>query len=111
MINMYTRVNINEITSIIKTFVPNAQLIYLFGSYGRETANDNSDIDIAIVMDSQPDWRDRKKLLNNLYRETGRRGLNVDFLLKTTDSFSRDKELPTISRVIDREGQLLWMKN
>ncbi len=111
MIYMFTRTNIDEITALIQVYIPNAQSIYLFGSYSRETANDSSDIDIAIVMDSQPEWRDRKKILNNLYRETGRRGFNVDFLLKTKDSFTRDKELPTISRVIGREGQLLWMKN
>ena len=108
---MYTKANIMEITSLIQTHVPNAQSIYLFRSYSKETANDSSDIDIIIVMDSRLEWRDRKQLLNNLYRETGRRGLDVDFLLKTKDSFDRDKKLPTISRIIDREGQLLWMRS
>ncbi len=111
MIDMYTKADIGKITTLIQDYVPTAQAIYLFGSYSNGTSNNNSDIDITIIIDSQPEWRERKQLLNNLYRETGRRGLNVDFLLKTKDRFYKDKKLPTISRLIDREGQLLWMKS
>ena len=108
---MYTKANMDEITSLIQVYLPEVDSIYLFGSYSKESAHEDSDIDITIIMNSEPKWRERKQLLNNLYRETGRRGLDVDFLLKTKESFNRDKQLPTLSRVIDREGQLLWMRN
>lgn len=108
---MYTKANLDKITSLIQVYLPEVDSIHLFGSYSKGSAREDSDIDITIIMNSEPQWRERKKILNNLYRETGRRGFDVDFLLKTKESFNRDKQLPTLSRAIDREGQLLWMRN
>jgi len=76
---VYTKANLDEITSLIQVYIPEVDSIYLFGSYSKGAAREDSDIDITIIMNSELQWRERKKILNNLYRETGRRGFDVDF--------------------------------
>jgi hypothetical protein len=48
--------------------------------------------------------------LNYLYRETSKNGLEVDFVLKTESSFNEEKHLPTLARLIYKEGKVLWEK-
>jgi adenylate cyclase len=75
------------------------------------TAQEKSDIDIAILLEKDLQWRERNTLLNRLYRDASQRGYNVDFLLKSAEKFRAESELPTLARVILREGRLLWTKN
>ena len=105
---MYTSVEIDEIKDMVIAEVPRAERIYLFGSYARGTAREQSDLDIAVLMDADLNWRDRNDMLNRLYNGTAQKGYNVDFLLKRADLFFAESELPTLSRVILREGKLLW---
>jgi len=107
---MYSSDDIDNLTRIIINIVPNAVSIYLFGSYAKGIARDDSDIDIAVLLNSVPEWRERKNILNRIYNETGNLGYNVDFLLKAKESFDSEKLLPTLSRIIEREGKLLWTK-
>jgi predicted nucleotidyltransferase len=83
----------------------------LFGSYTKGTAREQSDIDIAILLEHELGWRERNGILNRLYSDTAQKGYNVDFLLKRADKFHDEASLPTMSRVILREGMLLWTKN
>lgn len=108
---MYSDHDIDIIRDIVIAAVPGVAGIFLFGSHARGTAREASDIDIAILLERDLDWRERHTVLNRLYSDTARRGYNVDFLLKRADAFRRDSLLPTISRVISREGRLLWTKN
>jgi predicted nucleotidyltransferase len=108
---MYSDRDINIIKEIVVAAVPDVAGIFLFGSHARGTARETSDIDIAILLERDLDWRERHSVLNRLYGDTARLGYNVDFLLKRADVFRRDSALPTISRVISREGRLLWTKN
>ncbi len=107
---MYSSKDINNITDIVLRKMKDVVSIYLFGSYAKGTARDDSDIDIAILLKKLPDWRERKNVLNQIYNEAGVFNYNVDFLIKSKDSFESEKTLPTLSRVIEREGKLLWTK-
>ncbi len=49
-----------------------------------------------------------KSILNYLYSETSKNGLEVDFILKTESSFNEERFLPTLSRVIYNEGKIIW---
>jgi len=108
---MYSEKHLNIIKNIILQELQDVELIYLFGSYAKNTALDDSDLDIAIILKSARDWRTRKAIINNLYRKSGESGIMVDFIMKDLSSFKQEKSLPTIARVIDDEGILLWKKN
>jgi predicted nucleotidyltransferase len=96
---------------MVLSSIPMAKSVYLFGSYAKGTAREQSDIDIAILLEQDLHWRERNDLLNRLYRDMAQKGYNVDFVLKRADTFRTESELPTVSRVILREGKLLWTNN
>jgi predicted nucleotidyltransferase len=108
---MYSTRDFETIRDIIISAVPGVDSIFLFGSYAKDTAREQSDIDIAILLEREMNWRERKRILNRLYSDTSLRGYNVDFLFKLAEKYRSDSSLPTISRVISREGRLLWTKN
>ncbi len=97
-----------RIAEIIRNEVPELERVILFGSYARNTANSGSDIDIAIIIKNEIDWKRRKDILNRVYQRTGDFGYNVDLLLKTSKDYKNNIVLPTISKIINREGKLLW---
>ena len=99
------------IKEIIISAVPSVESIFLFGSYAKCAAREQSDIDVANLLKDDLGWRERNSILNRLYSTTAQFGYNVDFLLKRADKFREDNNLPTMSRVIQREGRLLWTKS
>ena len=107
---MYKNSDFKIIRDIVLKKLPNVVAVYLFGSYAKNTASKDSDIDIAILLERKLEWKERKSLLNYLYRETGNKGMIVDFVLKTNDDFQAERSYPTMARVIHREGRLLWTK-
>ena len=108
---MYSSSDFEEIKEIVISAVPSVESIFLFGSYARGTAREQSDIDVAILLTRDLEWRERNSVLNRLYGAAAKKGYNVDFLLKGADKFREDRLLPTMSRVIQREGRLLWTKS
>jgi predicted nucleotidyltransferase len=108
---MYSASDFETIKDIVISAVPSVRSIFLFGSYAKGTAREQSDIDIAVLLEHDMGWRERNNILNKLYGDTSQKGYSVDFLLKRADKFLNDSTLPTISRVILREGRLLWTKN
>lgn len=108
---MYTASDIESIKNIVIATVPAVDSIFLFGSYAEGTAREQSDIDIAILLRHELNWRERNSILNRLYEDTARQGYDVDFLLKLVDKFRADSSQPTLSRVISREGKLLWKRD
>lgn len=105
---MYSQKDLDLIKKIILGKIKDTKFIYLFGSYALSEENKESDIDIAILLEKHIDWKERKNILNYLYRETSKNGLDVDFVLKTESSFNEEKILPTLSQVIHKEGKILW---
>lgn len=108
---MYSTSDFETIKNIVISAVSLVKSIFLFGSYAKGTAREQSDIDIAVLLEHDLGWRERNSILNRLYSDTVQQGYNVDFLLKHADKFRDDSNLPTMSRVILREGRLLWTKN
>lgn len=108
---MYSSADFEIIKDMVVSSIPQATSVYLFGSYAKGTAREQSDIDIAVLLDQDFHWRERNALLNRLYRDMAHIGYNVDFVLKRTDKFLSESTLPTLSRVILREGKLLWTNN
>lgn len=108
---MHGQTDFQAIKDLVIAAVPSAESIFLFGSYAKGTAQEQSDIDIAILLEKDLQWRERNALLNRLYSDTAQRGYNVDFLLKSAEKFRAESELPTLARVILREGRLLWTKS
>lgn len=108
---MYSSVDFEIIRDMVIANIPLAERVYLFGSYAKGTAHEQSDIDIAILLEQDLHWRERNTLLNRLYHDVAEKGYNVDFVLKRADKFRAESELPTLSRVILREGKLLWTTN
>lgn len=109
---MYSIEDIKAITNIIKEKLrDNCQEIILFGSYANNSANEKSDIDLAVLL-NVPLAREKKlDVLSQLWWETSLKGYSVDLLIKPKQDFDKQKKLPTLSRVISREGKLLWKKN
>ena len=108
---MYSSADFEIIKDVIVSSIPMAESVYLFGSYAKGTAREQSDIDIAILLETDLYWRERNAILNRLYCDMSQRGYNVDFVLKKSDKFRTESGLPTLSRVILREGKLLWTHN
>lgn len=107
---MFLTSDFDAIKDIVISTVPSVESIFLFGSYAKGTAKENSDIDVAILLRQDLCWQERKLVLNRLYSATSQKGYNVDFLFKRNDKFLVDSTLPTMSRVIQREGRLLWKR-
>ncbi len=57
--------------------------VYLFGSYAKGTANEDSDIDIALVIDEMPDFFRVQRELMQLRR-------NIDLRIEPHPFYSRD---------------------
>lgn len=108
---MYSSADFEIIKNMVVSSIPIAESVYLFGSYAKGTAREQSDIDIAVLLEHDLHWRERNTLLNRLYNDMSQRGYNVDFVFKMTDKFIAESTLPTLSRVILREGKLLWKNN
>ena len=93
--------------SVLET-VP-AEAIYLFGSYAKGTANDDSDIDIYIVV---PD--DTKKIVKTLTKI--RRAIrskigyesSLDLIMDHSSRFDNYRNNITLQKTITEEGILIY---
>lgn len=108
---MYSEKQISYCKELIKkVFKENLNEIILFGSYSNNTANDNSDLDIAIIIQNQIDRKTKLDYLNQLWWESSSNGVTVDYILKSQNDYNSEKFLPSISRTISNEGKTLWLK-
>ncbi|OGU13036.1 MAG: hypothetical protein A2X61_03475 [Ignavibacteria bacterium GWB2_35_12] len=107
---MYSTEDIEQLKDMIISIVPDACRVYLFGSYSRGTADVHSDLDIAIITEGQLERKAKLNLLSDLWNATCEQGYSIDFILKPLDDFEDEKDLPTLSKVINTEGKLLWQR-
>jgi predicted nucleotidyltransferase len=108
---MYTEKDFETVKDIVIQDVPEAVGVILFGSYAKGKADEDSDMDIMILLENEYEWRERRTVLNRIYQDTARIGYLIDFLLETKQNFDHNKNLPTISGEIAKEGKVLWMKS
>lgn len=83
--------------------------IYLFGSYAKDTYNEDSDYDFYIVM---PDGVGNKiELSQKAYKALrGVRKHPVDIVVEYETSFDERAKENTLERIVKQEGVLLYEK-
>jgi predicted nucleotidyltransferase len=93
--------------SVLKT-VP-AEAIYLFGSYAYGTPDEDSDLDIYVVV---PDTVTENPLNIGVAIRRNLRGfamqLPMDLIVGTASVFNRRRQEPTMQKMIARDGVLLY---
>jgi predicted nucleotidyltransferase len=86
----------------------NALRVILFGSYARGEANDNSDVDLMIIAESDLPRFKRSRELYKLFRPYP---FGMDLVVYTPQEFERGKRSPVsfVSTVL-REGKTLYVR-
>ena len=107
---MYTEKDFAAIKDIIINSIPETVEVILFGSYAKGMAQEESDMDFAILTKKNLERSEKLKALADLRWEIARMGYNADFLVKNEAEFLSEKDLPTLSKIIFQEGVELWRK-
>ena len=98
---------LNEITRRIVA-ISDPEKIILFGSYGRETANDRSDLDLLVVAESE---QPRPKRAVPLYLALSDVLLPMDILVYTQEEIREWQDVPqAFVTTALREGKVLYEK-
>ena len=96
---------VNLIKESILQTVP-AEAIYLFGSYAYGTPNEESDLDIYVVVPD--DTEDLSELYGDILMLLRRKKtIPLDLLITHSSMFNRRKNGPTLERVIARKGVIV----
>ena len=83
--------------------------VFLFGSYARGDATDNSDIDLLIVMNVPKS--SKRKWKQQLYYHLAGIGISKDIIVVTPDEIEKYKDIAgTVLFPALREGKLLYEK-
>jgi len=92
--------------SVLQT-IP-AEAIYLFGSHAYGTPNEDSDIDIYVVLpDGTTELGELYADILMLLRKKKRR-VDLDLKLGHSSVFNRRKNGPTLERVVAQKGTMLY---
>ena len=102
--------SINEyIDFVLKKIVAfyNPQMVYLFGSQARNDANENSDIDLLVI--KQTDKPKRLRALDFRKELRGQNYYPVDILVYTPQEFTDECKIKgTMAYHIKEEGKILY---
>jgi len=105
---MITQAVIEEVKNrLVKTYNPIA--IYLFGSYARGTPNEESDLDLLIVVDAS----DEKTYKRPVSGHRALRDLDIskDIIVSTKEEFDRAvSDATTLLYKIRRDGALIYAR-
>jgi len=84
-----------------------AEAIYLFGSYAYGTPNEESDLDVYVVVPD--DTTDLGELYADIYELLWKKKtVSLDLLMGHSSVFNRRKNGPTLERVIAQKGAVLY---
>ena len=83
-----------------------AEAIYLFGSYAHGTNNEQSDLDIYVVVPD--DVIDLGELYADIRLLWRKKPVSLDLLMGHSSVFNRRKNGPTLERVIAQKGTVLY---
>lgn len=92
---------------LIKTYDPVA--IYLFGSYAWGNPDEESDLDLLIVVDKSDEKSYRRPVAGHM----ALRGLGIskDIIVQTKEVFDhRSREITTLEFKIKRDGKVLYAR-
>jgi predicted nucleotidyltransferase len=80
--------------------------VILFGSYGRESADEGSDLDIMVI---KPEVTDKGTEMVRLHEVVGDVGTGVDVLVYSDEEFERRSQVPgTVLYWAKKEGRPLY---
>ena len=80
--------------------------VILFGSYGRNEANENSDLDLMVI---QSQVKNQIEDMIRLRQILGSMGIGVDVLVYSEAEFERRRRVPgTVHYWASREGRTLY---
>lgn len=98
---------LNTLTNIIVNTVP-VKKIFLFGSYVNGTPNEDSDLDILVLIPESADIReiDAMKLISKAIRD--KKTMPVDIVVSKENRFYKRQSYYTIERQISQEGNILY---
>ena len=99
----------DQIVTLITSKI-SPERIVLFGSYARQENNENSDIDILIIVKN---LENERKITGLLYKELLNTNISIpiDFLAIDYDKYNKIKDkIGYIYKTIDKEGQILYGK-
>ena len=106
---MVTQSTIEEVKNrLVKAYDPLA--IYLFGSYAWGTPDEDSDLDILIVVEKS----DEKSYKRPIRGYDALFGLNIskDLIVHTKDEFDRSlANVHTLCSKIEKDGRLIYAKS
>ncbi len=105
---MYAKKDFNKIKTIILKHIKNVEKIVLFGSYARNEEKKDSDIDILILTKSPLKRKEKLEALTKIRWDVAMLGYKADFLLKDVSDYIKEVDKPTLSKIINKEGKLLW---
>ncbi len=102
----------STLIDLIRNRVKSINEIIIFGSYAKSSQNIESDVDIAVILRDKISRKMKLKLLNDLWLDTAKVGLNVDLILKKQEDYCKEQNIfGTISYNIFKEGNSLWKMN
>jgi predicted nucleotidyltransferase len=80
--------------------------VIVFGSYGRDNADENSDLDIMVI---KPEVRDKGTEMARLHEVVGDVGTGVDVLVYSDEEFERRSRVPgTVLYWARKEGRPVY---
>ena len=98
---------LNEIIQRITANI-NPEKIILFGSYARDEANIDSDIDLLVIKSGVTQ---RRKATQELYRNLHGIKASVDIILETPERLEKYKDMPgMIYKSALKQGQIIYGK-
>jgi predicted nucleotidyltransferase len=104
----------NQQISLITNFIIkaiNPLEIVLFGSYARNTANEQSDLDIFIMLENEPQRSEKKQILKDIRLKLFDIGYPVDIIINSKERYEKFKKyVGTIFYDINKEGVVLWTR-
>jgi predicted nucleotidyltransferase len=95
---------LNIIKDAVLSVIPNAEAIYLFGSYAYGIPNEHSDIDVYVVAPNG-ETRHPFDLASEIYLQLDSEiSTSVDILVQRSDVFQRRSLGPTLAGTVLRKG-------
>lgn len=86
--------------------------ILLFGSYAKGLQNENSDIDLMILLKEKISRKEKLKTLFKIENRFLDLDYRIDLILKNLQDFNEYKDyIGTVNYDVAREGKVLWMQN
>ena len=105
---MYSKNDINSVAEIVLKDVPEVDEIILFGSYANDSANEESDIDLMVLTTGKLERIKKLEIIKDLRQDIASQGYSADILLKSRNEYHQQKNAPTLSRTIEKQGISLW---